>query len=34
MKVLLSFYEDGEEEGEENVKVREEKEGMCFCLRA
>jgi len=29
----MSFYEDGEEEGEENVKVREEK-GMCFCLRA
>jgi hypothetical protein len=33
MKVLMSFYEDREEEGEENVEVREE-EGLCLCLRA
>ena len=32
----MSFYEDrkGEEEGEENVEVREEEEGMCLCIRA
>jgi len=30
----MSFYEDREEEGEENVKVREKEEGLCLCLRA
>jgi hypothetical protein len=34
MNVLMSFYEVREEEGEENVEVREEEEGTCLCLRA
>jgi len=34
MKVLVSFYEDREEEEEENMEVREKREGMCLCLRA
>jgi hypothetical protein len=33
MKVLINFYEDRKEEGEENVEVREKEEGMCLCLR-
>jgi hypothetical protein len=33
MKVLMSFYEDKEEEIEENIEVKEE-EGLCLCLRA
>ena len=33
MKVLMSFYEDREEEGEENIEVREEEEGLCLCLK-
>jgi len=33
MKVLMSFYEDREEDGEEDVDVKEE-ENECVCLRA
>ena len=29
----MTFYEDREEEGEEDVEVREEEEGLCSCLR-
>jgi hypothetical protein len=34
MNVLISFYKDREEEGEENIEVREEEEETCLCLRA
>jgi len=34
MKILMSFYDDKEEEGEENIEVREEEEeGLCLCLK-
>jgi len=34
MNVLMSFYEDRDEEGEENIEVKEEGGGLCLCLRA
>jgi hypothetical protein len=35
MKILMSFYEDREEEREKNVEVREEgEERFCLCLIA
>ena len=33
IKVLMSFYEDRESGGEENVEVKEEEEEMCLCIR-
>jgi hypothetical protein len=33
MQVLMSFYEDREEEGGEDVELRKKKHRMCFCLR-
>jgi len=33
IEVLMSFYEDREEEGEEDVKLRKKKHKMCLCLR-
>jgi len=31
MKVLMSFYEDREEEGEEYIEIKEEEEeGLCL----
>jgi hypothetical protein len=33
IKVLMSFYEDRESGGEENVEVKEEEGGMCLCIR-
>ena len=33
MEILMSFYEDREEEGEEDVKLRKKKHKMCLCLR-
>jgi hypothetical protein len=30
MNVLMSFYEDREEEGEEYIEIREKEEGLCL----
>ena len=30
MKVLMSFYEDREEEGKEYIEIKEEEEGLCL----
>ena len=32
-KTLMSFYEDREEEGGENVDLWKKKQRMCFCLK-
>ena len=32
MKVLTSFYEDREEEGEEDVEDKKKKQRMCFFI--
>ena len=32
MKVLMSFYEDRKEEGEEDIKLRKKKQKMYLCL--
>jgi len=33
MEILMSFYEDKEEEKEEDVELRKKKQRMCFYLR-
>jgi len=33
IKILMSFYEDIEEEREEDVELKKKKQRMCFCPR-
>jgi len=33
IKILMSFYKDKEEKGEENVELKKKKQRRCFCPR-